>query len=384
MSRPARLAMIDRADETVSLVRQCRLLGISRSSLYYRPKGPDASTLDLMRRIDEQYLKTPFYGSRKMTAWLRDQGYAVGRDRVRRLMGLLGLEAVYQKPKTSKPAAGHKVYPYRLRDLVIDRPNQVWCCDVTFIPMARGFLYLMAVMDWFSRYVLSWRLSTSLHADFCVDALEEALDCYGKPKIFNTDQGSQFTSEAFTKVLLDAEITISMDGKGRWMDNVFIERLWRSLKYEEVYLHAYETVADTKAGIGSWISFYNVSRPHQALGYRTPTEVFAGGAGAVGRVGAAVTCRNSHRTGHAGHASGSLVEELTLEQDQLVLLVRTQRFGVQLLPLILKAGQAWLEPRVGVAPGHACMVGRTPDPPTAVSRSSGCAPADTPLQQMAS
>ena len=281
MSRAERLAMIDRADGRVSLVRQCRLVGISRSSLYYRPKVPDASTLDLMRRIDEQYLKTPFYGSRKMTAWLRDQGCAVGRDRVRRLMRLLGLEAVYQKPRTSKPAAGHKVYPYLLRDLVVERPNQVWCSDVTYIPMARGFLYLVAVMDWFSRYVLSWRLSTSLHADFCVDALEEALDTYGKPEIFNTDQGAQFTSEAFTTVLLDAEISISMDGKGRCMDNIFVERLWRSLKYEEVYLHAYETVADAKAGIGSWISFYNVSRPHQGLGYRTPAGVFAGAAGAV-------------------------------------------------------------------------------------------------------
>ena len=320
MSRPARLAMIDRADEKVSLVRQCRLVGISRSSLYYRPRGADASTLDLMRRIDEQYLKTPFYGSRKMTAWLRGQGYAVGRDRVRRLMRLLGLEAVYQKPKTSKPAAGHKVYPYLLRDLAIERPNQVWCSDVTFVPMARGFLYLVAVMDWFSRYVLSWRLSTSLHADFCVDALEEALDCYGKPEIFNTDQGSQFTSEDFTKVLLDAEITISMDGKGRWMDNVFIERLWRSLKYEEVYLHAYDTVADAKAGIGSWISFYNVSRPHQALGYRTPTEVFAGGAGAVDRVGGRVTppVRPHHRAYGSVHggSKGPLPYRHSLEQAQ--------------------------------------------------------------------
>jgi len=281
MSRATRLAMIDRADGRVSLVRQCRLVGISRSSLYYQPKAPGAAALELMRRIDEQYLKTPFYGSRKMAVWLREQGYAVGRDRVRRLMRMLGLEAVYQKPRTSKPAAGHKIYPYLLRDLVIDRPNQVWCSDLTYIPMARGFIYLVVVMDWFSRYVLSWRLSTSLHADCCVDALEEALDCYGKPKIFNTDQGSQFTGEDFTTVLLDAKVKISMDGKGRWMDNVFIERLWRSLKYEEVYLNAYETVAEAKAGIGSWISFYNVSRPHQALGYRTPTEIFAGSAGAV-------------------------------------------------------------------------------------------------------
>jgi putative transposase len=273
--------MIDRSDSRVSLVRQCRLVGVSRSSLYYRPKAPDSATLDLMRLIDGQYLKTPFYGSRKMMVWLREQGYAVGRDRVRRLMRMLGLEAVYQKPRTSKPAAGHKIYPYLLRDLVIDRPNQVWCSDLTYIPMARGFIYLVAVMDWFSRYVLSWRLSTSLHTDCCVDALEEALDCYGKPEIFNTDQGSQFTGEAFNTVLLDAKIDISMDGKGRWMDNVFIERLWRSLKYEEVYLNAYDTVADAKTGIGSWISFYNVSRPHQALGYHTPTEIFAGYAGAV-------------------------------------------------------------------------------------------------------
>jgi len=293
MSRAARLAMIDRTDDRVSLVRQCRLVGISRSSLYYQLKAPGTPTLELMRRIDEQYLKTPFYGSRKMTVWLREQGYAVGRDRVRRLMRLLGLEAVYQKPRTSKPAAGHKTYPYLLRDLVIDRSNQVWCTDVTYIPMAKGFLYLVAVMDWFSRYVLSWRLSTSLHADFCVDALEEALDCYGKPEIFNTDQGAQFTSEAFTTVLLDAKITISMDGKGRCMDNIFIERLWRSLKYEEVYLHAYDTVADAKAGIGSWISFYNVSRPHQALGYRTPTEIFAGNAGAVDMMDNAARCPHS-------------------------------------------------------------------------------------------
>jgi len=274
MSRAARLDMIDRSDSRVSLVRQCRLVGISRSSLYYQPKAPGAATLELMRRIDEQYLKTPFYGSRKMMVWLREQGYAVGRDRVRRLMRLLGLEAIYQKPRTSKPAAGHKIYPYLLCDLVIDRPNQVWCTDVTYIPMAKGFLYLVAVMDWFSRYVLSFRLSTSLHADFCVDALEEALDCYGKPLIFNSDQGAQFTSEAFTTVLLDAKIKISMDGKGRCMDNIFIERLWRSLKYEEVYLHAYDTVADAKVGIGSWISFYNVSRPPPGFGLSYANQDF--------------------------------------------------------------------------------------------------------------
>lgn len=275
MSRATRLAMIDRADDRVSLVRQCRLVGIGRSSIYSRSKVPDPTTLELMRRIDQQYLKTPFYGSRKMMAWLREQGCAVGRDRVRRLMRLLGLEAIYQKPRTRTPHPQHRIYPYRLRGLAITRPSQVWCADVCYIPMARGFLYLVAVMDWFSRYVLSWRLSVSLHADFCLDALEAALARHGKPEIFNTDQGAQFTSEAFTGALQGAGITISMDGKGRCMDNVFIERLWRSLKYEEVYLKAYASVAEAKAGIGSWVGFYNKERLHQALGYRTPAEVFA-------------------------------------------------------------------------------------------------------------
>ena len=281
MSRAARVTMLDRTDPRVSLVRQCRLVGISRSSIYYRSKAPDAATLELMRRIDQQYLKTPFYGSRKMTIWLREQGYAVGRDRVRRLMRLLGLEAIYQKPRTSTPHPEHRIYPYLLRDLAITRPNQVWCADVSYIPMARGFLYLVAIMDWFSRYVLSWQLSVSLHADFCVDALEVALAHHGKPEIFNTDQGAQFTSAAFTGVLQEAGIDISMDGKGRCMDNIFIERLWRSLKYEEVYLKAYATIAEAKAGIGSWIGFYNEERLHQALGYRTPAKVYAGTAGAV-------------------------------------------------------------------------------------------------------
>jgi putative transposase len=281
MSRPARAAMLDRSDERVSLVRQCRLVGISRSSISYQPQATDPVTLELMRRIDEQFLRTPFYGSRKMMAWLREQGHVVGRDRVRRLMRLLGLAAIYQKPRTSTPHPEHRIYPYLLRNLTIDRPGQVWCADVTYIPMARGFVYLVAIMDWFSRYVLSWRLSVSLHADFCVDALEAALARHGKPLIFNSDQGSQFTSEAFTDVLREASIDISMDGKGRCMDNIFIERLWRSLKYEEVYLKAYATVAEAKAGIGSWIGFYNEERLHQALGYRTPVEVFAGGAGAV-------------------------------------------------------------------------------------------------------
>jgi putative transposase len=281
MSRETRLAMIDQADDRVSLLGQCRLVGISRSSIYYQAKVPDPTTLELMRRIDEQYLKTPFYGSRKMMAWLREQGYVVGRDRVQRLMRLLGLEAIYQKPRISTPHPEQRIYPYLLRGLAITRPSQVWCADVCYIPMARGFLYLVAIMDWFSRYVLSWRLSVSLHADFCVDALEAALARHGTPEIFNTDQGAQFTSEAFTSVLQGAGITISMDGKGRCMDNVFIERLWRSLKYEEVYLKAYATVAEAKAGIGSWVGFYNEERLHQALGYRTPAHVFAGAARAV-------------------------------------------------------------------------------------------------------
>ena len=266
--------MVDRTDKHISLARQCELLGLSRSSIYYRPKEPDAGTLALMWLIDEQYLRTPFYGSRRMAVWLRRQGHAVGRDRVRRLMRLLGLEAIYQKPRTSRPHPEHRIYPYLLRDLVIERPNQVWCSDVCYIPMARGFLYLVAIMDWFSRYVLSWRLSTTLHADFCVDALEAALAIHGSPEIFNTDQGSQFTGTAFTGVLLDAGTAISMDGRGRFMDNIFIERLWRSLKYEEVYLHAYDTVAAAKAGIGRWINFYNEERPHQALGYATPAAVY--------------------------------------------------------------------------------------------------------------
>jgi putative transposase len=274
MSRRARLSLIDRASPDLSAARQCVLMGVSRSSLYWRPAPVPQATLELMRRIDEQYLKTPYYGSRRMAAWLRREGYAVGRGRVRRLMRLIGLEAIYQKPNTSRAAPAHTVYPYLLRGLAIERVNQVWCCDITYIPMARGFVYLVAIMDWASRHVLAWRLSNTLDADFCVDALEEALGRFGAPEIFNTDQGSQFTSQAFTGVLLAAGVAISMDGRGRFMDNIFIERLWRSLKYEEVYLHAYDSVAEARAAIGGWITFYNDERPHQALGYRTPSEVF--------------------------------------------------------------------------------------------------------------
>jgi putative transposase len=235
-----------------------------------------------MRRLDELFLAWPFFGSRRMTAMLRADGWIINRKRVRRLMRVMGLRALGPKPNTSKPAPGHKIYPYLLRDLVIDRPNQVWCADITYIPMGRGFLYLVAIMDWTSRAVLAWRLSNTLDADFCVRALEEAMARFGRPEIFNSDQGSQFTSTAFTSVLQRAEVRISMDGRGRWLDNVFIERLWRSLKYEEVYLKGYADAREARAGISSWISFYNGSRPHQALADRTPMAVWR--AGMTGRL----------------------------------------------------------------------------------------------------
>jgi len=273
MSRERRLGMVRRHHSNLSLVRQCALLGLSRASLYYQPAPASEEDLELMALMDRQYLKTPFYGSRKMTAWLRQQGHRVNRKRVRRLMGLLGLEAIYRRPNTSKPSPEHKVYPYLLRGLEINRVNQVWAADITYIPMARGFLYLVAIMDWYSRYVLAWRLSNTLDADFCIEALEEALR-KGTPEIFNTDQGSQFTSEAFTNVLLERGIQISMDGKGRCMDNIFVERLWRSVKYEEVYLKAYQNVPEAKAGIGAYLRLYNDERPHQALDYQTPHQVF--------------------------------------------------------------------------------------------------------------
>jgi putative transposase len=276
MSRARRLEMIRRDHPHLSLVRQCALLDISRSAVYYQPREVSAEDLELMALMDRQYLKTPFYGSRRMAAWLRSQGYAVNRKRVRRLMQLMGLEATYRRPNTSKPAAGHQGYPYLLRGLEINRVNQVWAADITYIPMARGFLYLVAIMDWYSRYVLAWRLSNTLEADFCVAALEQALSL-GQPEIFNTDQGSQFTSEAFTGLLLEQGIRISMDGKGRCMDNVFVERLWRSIKYEEVYLKAYQNGAEARAGIGNYLYLYNHERPHQALGYQTPHQVFQEG-----------------------------------------------------------------------------------------------------------
>lgn len=273
MSRSQRRAMINREHPQLSLVSQCALLGISRASVYYRPAQPRAEDLELMARMDRQYLKTPFYGSRRMTVWLRTQGHQVNRKRVRRLMQLMGLEAIYRRPNCSKPSPGHKVYPYLLRGLEINRVNQVWATDITYIPMARGFLYLVAIMDWHSRYVLAWRLSNTLEVDFCLEALEEALRM-GRPEIFNTDQGSQFTSEAFTGRLLAQGIQVSMDGRGRCTDNVFVERLWRSVKYEEVYLKAYQHGSEARRGIGAYLAFYNQERPHQALDYRTPGQVF--------------------------------------------------------------------------------------------------------------
>ncbi len=266
--------MVDPGHARLSIVRQCRLMSIARSSFYYEGKGESPLNLRLMRLIDEQFLETPFYGSRQMKRWLYRQGYMVSRKRVRRLMRLLGLQAVFQRPRTSQPHPEHRIYPYLLRDLEITRPNHVWCTDVTYIPLQRGFLYLVAVMDWASRKVLSWRLSNTLDPSFCVEALEEALEHYGAPEIFNTDQGSQFTSVDFTDILKEADIRISMDGKGRWMDNVFIERLWRSLKYECVYLSEFATGSEARTGIGWWIDFYDQRRPHSSLNDRTPDEAY--------------------------------------------------------------------------------------------------------------
>jgi putative transposase len=236
--------------------------------------GESAQNLELMRLIDEQYLETPWYGARQMTRHLRREGHAVNRKRIGRLMQTMGLSAIYQRPNTSKPHPQHKVYPYLLRGLTIDRPNQVWCADISYIPVRRGFLYLMAIMDWASRKVLSWRLSNTMDSDFCVDALKEALARYGAPEIFNTDQGSQFTSDAFTHVLKEAGVRISMDGKGRWMDNIMIERLWRSLKYECIYLHAFETGSEVRQGLKRWIDLYNTRRPHSSLDDKTPDEAY--------------------------------------------------------------------------------------------------------------
>ena len=266
--------MIDRASPNLSITRQCQILSISRSSFYYAAKGESEANLALMRRIDELFMKYPFYGSRQMARQLRREGQCVGRHRVRRLMRLMGLEAIYQAPRTSDPHPAHRVYPYLLRDLEVTGPNQVWCSDITYIPVQHGFLYLVAVMDWATRHVLAWRLSNTMDAGFCVEALHEALARYGRPEIFNTDQGSQFTSSEFTGVLKDAGVAISMDGRGRCMDNIFIERLWRSLKYEAVYLHELSDGFVAERVIGDWLDFYNSERPHSSHGGQTPAEVY--------------------------------------------------------------------------------------------------------------
>jgi putative transposase len=259
----------------LSVRRQCQLLGLNRSSWYYEPVAESAENLALMRRIDEQYLRTPFFGSRRMSVWLEAQGHDVNRKRVQRLMRVMGLEAIYPKPRTTIAGAGHKIYPYLLRNVPVTRPNQVWSADITYVPLRSGFLYLMAILDWYSRYVLAWRLSNSLDADFCLEALEEALG-RGRPEIFNTDQGVQFTSQEFTGRLESAGVAISMDGKGRALDNVFVERLWRTVKYEEIYLKDYATGAECHGGLKSYLRFYCEERPHQSLDYRTPVEVYRG------------------------------------------------------------------------------------------------------------
>jgi putative transposase len=277
MSRPDREAMLDRDSTDLSMRRQCVLLQLARSGVYRQKSAPDPDDVAVMKRIDELYLALPFYGSRKMVAALRAEGRQINRKRVRRLMRLMGLEALVPKPGTSKASPQNKIYPYLLRGLTIDRPNHVWAADITYIPMAKGFLYLVAIIDWASRTVLAWRLSNTMDATFCLEALKEALARFGTPEIFNTDQGAQFTSAAFTGQLQAAGIRISMDGRGRWMDNVFIERVWRSLKYEEVHLKAYAGGREARTGISEWMIFYNTRRFHQSLGYKTPMAVWRAG-----------------------------------------------------------------------------------------------------------
>lgn len=275
MSVDARRGLIEPGHESLSVVRQCELVGLARSSLYYEPKGVSEENLLLMRLIDEQYTRTPFYGIRRMTAWLRQGEHEVNHKRVARLMEMMGLETIYPRPRTSQASPEHRVYPYLLRGVAIKRLDQVWSTDITYIRMARGFVYLVAILDWYSRYVLAWETSVSLEPSFCLEALDRAL-AKGKPEIFNSDQGSQFTSCGFTERLLAREIRISMDGRGRALDNIFVERLWRSVKQEEVYLKDYETVPAATANLGAYFQFYNGERLHQSLGYRTPESVYRG------------------------------------------------------------------------------------------------------------
>ena len=265
--------MIDRT-HPLPVVRQCQLLKVARSTAYYQPLPVSETTLALMRRIDELHLQYPFAGARMLRDLLRHEGHAIGRRQVATLMRRMGITAVYRMPRTSKRHPAHRIYPYLLRQLTITRPNHVWASDITYIPMRRGFVYLCVILDWASRRVLAWRLSNTLTTDFCVDAVQEAITRYGTPEIFNTDQGCQFTSQEFTGLLNDHGIQISMDGAGRWRDNVFVERLWRSLKYEEVYLHAYETIREAQQGVTRYLTFYNQVRPHRALEGRTPEDTY--------------------------------------------------------------------------------------------------------------
>lgn len=284
MSKPDREKKLKRDHVSLSIRRQCTLLSLARSGVYRQRKGPDAEELALMRKIDELFLAHPFLGARRIAIMLREDGHTMNRKRVKRLMAVMGLQALGPKPKTSKKAKGHAVFPYLLRGLKIDRPNQVWAADITYIPIGRGHLYLVAIMDWASRAVLAFRLSNSMDTGFCLEALDEALVRHGKPEIFNTDQGSQFTAVAFTSRLQAHGIRISMDGRGRYLDNIFIERLWRSLKHENVYLMGYTDGREARAGIGRWIGFYNDRRPHQALGYKTPMAIWRSAGAGCGHV----------------------------------------------------------------------------------------------------
>ena len=306
MSAPDRRAKLDRAHGDLSIRRQCAMLGLARSGVYRKPRPVNDNDLEAMRRIDALFTARPFFGARRIARTLSEEGFPIDRKRVRRLMRVMGIEALGPKPRTTKPAPGHKIYPYLLRDLTIDRPNHVWAADITYIPIGRGFLYLVAVIDWASRAVLSWRLSNTMDASFCLAALEDALARYGRPEIFNTDQGSQFTGAAFTGALIEAGVRISMDGRGRWMDNVFIERVWRSLKYEDVYLRGYADGREAKAGIGQYFAFYNERRLHQALGYRTPMAVWREGAaptacGHVDNASALTTCPQADQNKQTEH-----------------------------------------------------------------------------------
>jgi putative transposase len=265
--------MIDR-EHALPIIKQTKALRISRGSVYYLPRRVSASDLEIMRRLDRLHLEHPFAGSRMLHGLLLAEGYKIGRRHVKTLMKRMGIEALYRRPRTTKPTPGHTIYPYLLRGMEVTRPNQVWAMDITYIPMARGFVYLAVVLDWFSRRVLAWRLSITMEAAFCVETLEDALARHGKPAIFNTDQGSQFTGAVFTGVLIKNEIAISMDGKGAWRDNVFVERLWRSIKYEEVYLHAYDSVSEARSSIGRYLDFYNGRRPHSSLDGTTPDQAY--------------------------------------------------------------------------------------------------------------